>query len=114
MYKINFHPKAVKELKKLDPRIIRIISRDVKDKLAIEPKTSGEPLRAPLSGCYKLKYKAFNLRLVYTIKDEKVTIVKISDGHEVEQEVEGVVSILAIGERTRERVYMDAVKRKEK
>ena len=114
MYKVNFHPKAVKELKKLDPRIIRIIQRDVKDKLAIEPKTSGEPLRTPLSGCYKLKYKAFNLRLVYTIKDEKVTIVKISDGHEVEQEVEGVVSILAIGERTRERVYLDAVKRKEK
>lgn len=114
MYKVNFHPKAVKELKKLDPRIIRIIQRDVKDKLAIEPKTSGEPLRAPLSGCYKLKYKAFNLRLVYTIKDEKVTIVKISDGREVEQEVEGVVSILAIGERTRERVYLDALKRKEK
>jgi len=114
MYNVNFHPKAVKELKKLDPRIIRIIQRDVKEKLAVDPKMSGEPLRAPLSGCYKLKYKAFNLRLVYTIKDEKVTIIKISDGREVEQEVEGVVNILAIGERTRERVYLDAVKRKDK
>lgn len=71
-------------------------------------------MRAPLSGCYKLKYKAFNLRLVYTIKDEKVTIVKISDGGEIEQEIDGVVSVLAIGERTRERFYLVALKRKDK
>ncbi len=112
--KVNFHPKAVKELKKLDRQIIRIIQRDVQEKLAVDPKNHGEPLRAPLTGCYKLKYKSLNLRLVYTIRDEQLTIIKISDDQEIQQEIEGIVSILAIGERTRERVYRDALNRKEK
>lgn len=114
VYKVNFHPKAVKELKKLDRQIIRIIQRDVQEKLAVDPKKHGEPLRASLSGCYKLKYKSLNLRLVYTIRDEQLTIIKISDDQEIQQEIEGIVSILAIGERTRERVYKDALNRKEK
>jgi len=76
VYKVNFHPKAVKELKKLDRQIIRIIQRDVQEKLAVDPKNhDGEPLHAPLTGCYKLKYKSLNLRLVYTIRDEQLTIL---------------------------------------
>lgn len=108
MFKVEFHKKAVKELKKLDAQIIRIIKQDIDQKLKIDPIGYGEPLRGKLKGCYKLKYKSMNLRLVYTVKQDQLTILQISE----EDELEGVVRILSIGERTREKVYKEAELRK--
>jgi len=49
-----------------------------------------------------------NLRLVYTVKQDQLTIMQITE----EDELEGVVRILSIGERTREKVYKEAELRK--
>lgn len=114
LYNVKFHSKAVKELKTLDPLIVQMIYRDVEEKLSVEPRRIGEPLDNPLTGCYKFKYKNFNLGFVYSIKNEKVNNVKNSDYHEGEQKFKGIVSVLAIEERTREREYLDVTKRKEK
>jgi len=48
MFKVEFHRKAVKELKKLDAQIIRIIKQDIDKKLKIDPIGYGEPLRGKL------------------------------------------------------------------
>ena len=56
MFKVEFHKKAVKELKKLDAQIIRIIKQDIDKKLKIDPIGYGEPLRGKLTGCYKVNY----------------------------------------------------------
>lgn len=103
MFTVKFHPKAIKELQKLDKQTMRMIKKDIDEKLKINPKNYGELLREPLLNCYKLKYKAVNLRLVYNIKDDLES--KTIDGND------GIVYILAIGTRTRKKIYKDAEER---
>lgn len=104
MFTVKFHQKAIKELSKLDKQVLRMVKKDVEEKLKVHPKEHGELLNSPLSNCYKLKYKSLNLRLVYTILDDLET--------KANNKNDGIVFILAIGERTRNKVYKDAESRK--
>lgn len=104
MFTVKFHSKAIRELQKLDQQTKRMIKKDVEEKLKVNPKEYGEMLKNPLSKCYKLKYKSVNLRLVYTVNDD--------DQSKSIDKNDGIVYILAIGERTRNKVYKDAEERR--
>jgi mRNA interferase RelE/StbE len=51
---IEFARSAEKELSKLDPQVTRRILRFLKDRVASDPRSVGEPLKGELSGFWRI------------------------------------------------------------
>ena len=86
---VDFHPKAEREWRKLDPEIRRRFERKLK--LLIDDALEPEKLRPPLSGYFKLKLQGSGYRLVYTFLDK------------------GEIFVLAVGRR--DTAYLVALNR---
>jgi len=80
--RIEFHPKAEKELSKLDRDVARRILRFLRERVAPleDPRSLGESLKGPELGRF-WKYRVGNYRLICHIHARKVTILVVRIGH---------------------------------
>ena len=80
VWQIEFDPKAVKELKKLDHVAQKRIVEYLKNKVAIQssPRDLGKALKGDKLGLWR--YRVGNYRIICHISDEKLMILVIKVG----------------------------------
>jgi mRNA interferase RelE/StbE len=81
-YRIEFDPRAAKELEGLDREVARRILRFLRERVAAleDPRSLGEPLRGPEPGRF-WKYRVGDYRLICHIRDQEATILVVRVGH---------------------------------
>ena len=81
-YRIEFDPRAEKELEKLDREVARRILRFLRERVATleDPRSLGEPLRGPELGRF-WKYRVGDYRLICHIQDLQATVLVLRVGH---------------------------------
>ena len=81
-YRIEFDPRAEKELEKLDREVARRILRFLRERVATleDPRSLGEPLRGPELGRF-WKYRVGDYRLICHIQDREATVLVLRVGH---------------------------------
>ena len=81
-YRIEFDPRAEKELEKLDREVARRILRFLRERVATleDPRSLGEPLRGPELGRF-WKYRVGDSRLICHIHDREATVLVLRVGH---------------------------------
>lgn len=78
-WKITYKKSVEKDLKKISKDIQYIIRRAIEEKLMNDPLKFGLPLRRNLKGLMKMRVGDY--RIIYSIKEEVVTIYVIKIGH---------------------------------
>jgi len=81
-WRIEFHPRAEKELFKLGSESARRIVRFLRDRVSSleDPRSLGDPLKGPEVGRF-WKYRIGDYRLIGDIQSHRVTILVIRVGH---------------------------------
>lgn len=81
-YRIEFDPRAEKELEKLDPEVARRILRFLRERVAVldDPRSIGEALHGPEPGRF-WKYRVGDYRLICHIQDQRITVLVLRVGH---------------------------------
>ena len=81
-YRIEFDPRAEKELEKLDRDVARRILRFLRERVATleDPLSLGEPLRGPELGRF-WKYRVGDYSLICHIQDREATVLVLRVGH---------------------------------
>jgi mRNA interferase RelE/StbE len=81
-YRIEFDPRAEKELAKLDREVARRILRFLRERVAAleDPRSLGEPLRGPELGKF-WKYRVGDYRLICHIQDGEAKVLVLRVGH---------------------------------
>ena len=81
-WRIEFHPKAQKELLKLDREMARRIVRFLRERVSTleDPRSLGEALKGPEVGRF-WKYRVGDYRLICDIQHARITILVIRVGH---------------------------------
>jgi len=79
---IEFHPRAEKELAKLDRETSRRILRFLREHVATrqDPRSLGEALKGPEIGRF-WQYRVGPYRLICDIQNQRITIVVVRVGH---------------------------------
>ncbi|WP_434611411.1 type II toxin-antitoxin system RelE family toxin [Pseudomonas sp. R1-7] len=88
-YGVEWDPKALKELKKLDGAIRLRLLKKLRERQEY-PRVPGDALHG-MKDCYKIKLRGAGYRLVYRVEDERIVIL-----------------VVAIGKRERSNVYASA------
>ncbi|MBI6976073.1 MULTISPECIES: type II toxin-antitoxin system RelE family toxin [Pseudomonas] len=91
-YDVEWDPKALKELRKLDGTIRLQFLKKLQERQA-GPRVPSDALH-DMKDCYKIKLRGAGYRLVYRVEDERIVIL-----------------VLAVGKRERSSVYEQAGKR---
>lgn len=80
--RIEFDPRAEKELAKLDREVARRILRFLRERVAVlgDPRSLGEALHGPELGRF-WKYRVGDYRLICIIQDQRITVVVLRIGH---------------------------------
>jgi mRNA interferase RelE/StbE len=81
-YRIEFDPRAEKELAKLDREVARRIVRFLRERVALldDPRSLGEALHGPELGRF-WKYRVGDYRLICHIQDQRITVLVLRIGH---------------------------------
>lgn len=81
-YRIEFDPRAERELAKLDREVARRIVRFLRERVALldNPRSIGEALHGPELGRF-WKYRVGDYRLICHIQDQRVTVLVLRIGH---------------------------------
>ena len=86
VWRIEFDPRAVKELSKFDRPIQQRIIKGLRERIAtlVDPRSIGEALRGEELGRF-WKYRIGSYRVICDIRDEDIVIlvIRIGDGEEV-------------------------------
>ncbi|WP_456370527.1 type II toxin-antitoxin system RelE family toxin [Thermodesulfatator atlanticus] len=85
-YDLAFHPKALKEWKKLDIHIKEQFKKKLKERLE-NPKVAKDKLSG-FEDVYKIKLRISGYRLAYKVDDNKVVVI-----------------VLAVGKREKNKIY---------
>ncbi|MBD8557620.1 type II toxin-antitoxin system RelE/ParE family toxin [Pseudomonas sp. FP215] len=91
-YEVEWDPKALKELRKLDGTLRLQFLKKLQERQA-GPRVPSDALHG-MKDCYKIKLRGAGYRLVYRVEDERIVIL-----------------VLAVGKRERSSVYEQAAKR---
>jgi mRNA interferase RelE/StbE len=91
-YRLVFLRDAKKEWDRLDPAIRNQFAKKLNERLG-HPHVPSARL-SDMPGCYKIKLRAAGYRLVYSVEDERVTVI-----------------VVAVGRRDRNAVYKIAAGR---
>ena len=80
-WRVEWEDEAVKELKKPDTRVQRVIAYYMRDKIAPEedPRRFGDPLRKDIKEFWK--YRIGSYRIICSIEDRKVVVLVVRVGH---------------------------------
>ena len=81
-WRIEFHPRAEKELAKIDRETARRIVRFLRDRVATleDPRGLGEALKGPEMGRF-WKYRGGDYRFICDIQNARITILVVRVGH---------------------------------
>lgn len=79
MYEVVFTDAAAKQWKMLDGIVKKLIAQALKRR-QLNPFVPGSELHGELSGCYKIKFRAAGIRLVYRVDGERLLIIVLSVG----------------------------------
>ena len=79
VWSIELASTALKELKKLDSTVQDRIIRFLKERVAKDPRSTGEPLRENLSGFWR--YRIGDYRVYADIQDEVIKVLVVKIGH---------------------------------
>ena len=81
-WRIEFEPRALKELETQDRQVQRRLLAFLRDRVAplADPREIGEALRGPELGRF-WKYRVGDWRLVCDIRDQQVTVIVARLGH---------------------------------
>ena len=81
-YRIEFDPRAEKELAKLDREVARRILRFLRERVATldDPRGIGEALHGPELGRF-WKYRVGDYRLTCHIQDQRIAVLVLRIGH---------------------------------
>ena len=84
MYEVIFTDSALKELKKLDKPVVRVIKNWVVKNLVdcVDPRIHGKPLKGNLKGVWR--YRVGDYRLFADIQDDKLVIFLFEVAHRKE------------------------------
>ncbi|PHS58516.1 MAG: type II toxin-antitoxin system mRNA interferase toxin, RelE/StbE family [Sulfurimonas sp.] len=85
-YKLTFHPKALKEFKKLNSSFREQFKKKLESRLE-NPKVSKDKLSA-YDNVYKIKLRTVGYRLAYKVLDKEILII-----------------VLAVGQRKNSKIY---------
>jgi mRNA interferase RelE/StbE len=77
-YIVEWSPKALKELRKLDGAIRLQFLRKLQERQS-GPRVPGDALHG-LKDCYKIKLRGAGYRLVYRVEDERIVILVLAIG----------------------------------
>jgi mRNA interferase RelE/StbE len=77
-YSLEFHPKALKEWKKLNPTIKEQFKKKLQERLK-NPKVVKDKLSG-FDNVYKIKLRSIGYRLAYKVKDEEIIIIVLGVG----------------------------------
>jgi len=77
-YELIFDPRALKEWKKLGATIREQFKKKLAEVL-VNPRVESARLRE-LEDCYKIKLKSAGYRLIYQVRDEKITVFVVATG----------------------------------
>ncbi len=89
IYKLAFHPDALKEWKKLPKSIAQQLKKVLARRLD-NPHVQSARLHGNLKGCYKIKLLKAGYRLVYNVEDDILTITVIAVGKRANSLVYGI------------------------
>lgn len=78
-WRIEFANSAEKELSKLERPVTQRILTFLRDRVAGDPRSVGEPLKGELSEFWKYRIGAY--RLYADIQDDTVTVLVVKVGH---------------------------------
>lgn len=80
-WKVEFDPRAQKELDQLDRNHAKQILKYLSDRIAADedPRRFGDPLRKDLSGLWK--YRIGNYRVICDIQDQVLIVLVVRIGH---------------------------------
>ena len=84
MYEVIFTDSALKELKKLDKPVVRVIKNWAVKNLVdcVDPRMHGKPLKGNLKGVWR--YRVGDYRLFADIQDDKLVIFLFEVAHRKE------------------------------
>ncbi|WP_434624951.1 type II toxin-antitoxin system RelE/ParE family toxin [Pseudomonas sp. Z1-29] len=88
-YDVQWDPKALKELRKLDGAVRLQLLKKLQERQG-HPRVPGDALHG-MKDCYKIKLRGAGYRLVYRIEEERIVIL-----------------VIAVGKRERSGVYASA------
>ena len=77
-YDLEFHPKALKEWKKLDVQVKEQFKKKLKERLD-NPRIAKDKLIG-FEDVYKIKLRTFGYRLVYKVDDNKIVVIILAVG----------------------------------
>ena len=80
-YELQYSKEALKELKKLDNSVARVIYALLKKNIdgCVDPRAHGKALSANRTGQWR--YRVGNYRVICKIEDEKVIVLVLTVGH---------------------------------
>lgn len=80
-YELQYSKEALKELKKLDNSVARVIYAWLKKNIdgCVDPQAHGKALSANRTGQWR--YRVGNYRVICKIEDEKVIVLVLTVGH---------------------------------
>jgi mRNA interferase RelE/StbE len=76
-YRLKFTVAALAEWKALDGSVKETFRKLLKKRM-LQPHLPGSALKGPLVGCYKIKLRQQGYRLIYTVKDEVMTVLVLT------------------------------------
>lgn len=77
-YGVEWDPKALKELRKLDGAVRLQLLKKLQERQGY-PRVPGDALHG-MKDCYKIKLRGAGYRLVYRVEDERIVILVIAIG----------------------------------
>ena len=80
MYKLSYKSSVAKDLKRIHKNEINRILNGIEEKVIKNP-FLGKPLKGDFRGCYR--YRFGDYRVIYTIIDKEVLILRIGNRKEV-------------------------------
>ncbi|WP_214509756.1 type II toxin-antitoxin system RelE family toxin [Pseudomonas brassicacearum] len=77
-YDVEWDPKALKELRKVDGAIRLQLLKKLQTRQG-NPRVPGDALHG-MKDCYKIKLRGAGYRLVYRVEDERIVILVVAIG----------------------------------
>jgi len=81
-WQIELTRSAEKELAKLDKPVAKRIIRFLRDRVALDPRSSGKALKGDHSGLWR--YRIGDYRVICDIYEEKISVLVVRIGHRKE------------------------------
>ena len=77
-YVVEWDPKALKELRKLDGAVRLQFLKKLEERQG-RPRVPGDALHG-MKDCYKIKLRGAGYRLVYRVEDDRIVILVLATG----------------------------------